>query len=276
MRNIMGFLPEKFKFQLILMCCILSLQSIPFSYALEPTKVAESLTEGMTVSVGLEFDSGDYGTTDTTDTWRIPVGLYYTKGAFFAGAEVPYIDAESTGNIIVRHTRMGTITSGSSSSASGLGDVNLYAGYRIPSKDSADTSYSVSAHVKLATADENEGLGTGEQDYAIEGGMVKKLATYSLFASIGYQFTGDSPTVDYDDVVYLNGGIAMPQKNGNQIGAMVDYSQATTSGFDDALELTGFINMPLENKRSIYMYLLLGLSDGSPDHGIGASYRFPL
>lgn len=251
---------------------------VPVSHALEPTRISESQTEGMSVSVGLEFDSGDYGTTDTTDTWRIPVGVAYTKDAFFAGANISYIEAESTGTIIINssRSRMGgvTTTSTTRTKTSGLGDLNLYAGYNFPAIGSGKINYSLSLHLKLPTANENKGLGTGEQDYSIEAGARKTIEKYNLFATLGYQKTGDSPTTNYDDVVYANVGVAMPWEKGKHIGAMVDYSQATTPGFDDALELTGFMNIPLENKRNIYIFALLGLSDGSPDYSIGVNYRF--
>ena len=249
----------------------------PTSNALEPGTAAAHKGEGMSISVGMEFDSGNYSTADTTDTWRVPFGLQYQKGAFFTGLSVPYISTKSTGTVILSGTsgkKKVTTTNSSTtvSKASGLGDLNLYAGYSFPASNGA-MSYTATARIKLATADENKGLGTGENDYALEAGLLNPLEKYSLFASIGYQINGDTATVNYDDTFYANAGISFPQSN-NKLGVMLDFAQAANPGFDDALQLTGFMNMPMANKRSLYLYAMHGLSDGSPDYGLGANYRF--
>ena len=254
---------------------------VPSAHALEASTPKTSALDGISLSVGLEFDSGDYGTADTTDTWRIPFSLQYQKGAFFAGASMPYIDTRSTGTIILSNNRnshqKGPVTRSSNTSvskASGFGDLTLSAGYRFPASEEDSLIYNISVHIKLATADENKGLGSGENDYAIEAGLSNYFDKYSLFASVGYQFNGDTATINYDNTLYANIGFGVPQSNGNQLGAMLDYSQAASAGFDDALELSGFIDIPVSSQRSLYFYLLTGLSDGSPDYGLGANYRF--
>ena len=242
--------------------------------ALERYKRGESPQDGISYTLGLEYEEGDYGTGNTTEVWRIPFGIDYRQGRFIAGGSISYVSAESSGNIIIGTNRMRTIVSTTSSSESGLGDVRLYAGYNIPARDSADKIYHVIGYIKLPTADENKGLGTGETDYAIEGGVLFKVDKAAIYTNLGYQFTGDTPTINYKDVFYASVSATLPQPSGNSVGASLDYSQSATPGFDDALDLTGYLNMPLQNKRSLYLYLQLGLTDGSPDYGAGASYRF--
>lgn len=254
--------------------CILFTMMIQPGFALERYKRGESPSDGVSYTVGLEYEEGDYGTGDTTEVWRIPVGLDYRKGQFLAGAYIPYISAESTGNITISSMRMRTVITSSSSDASGIGDLKMYAGYNIPAKGSPDQIYHVIGYIKLPTANENKGLGTGETDYAIEGGLLFKVDKAVVYTNLGYQITGDTPTTNYKDVLYANVSATLPQASGNSIGASLDFSQSATPGFDDALEITGYMNMPLENKRSLYLYLQLGLTDGSPDYGIGANYRF--
>jgi hypothetical protein len=260
----------RIKTSIIFLGCFLYATSV---FALVPTKSDTLLTEGITYSVGLEFDSGDYGTGDTTDTWRIPVGLNYSNGTYFAGATISYIDAESTGAVIISSkTRMRTITVSPDSNVSGMGDLRLYAGYNFPS--SGPENFYVSALVKLGTADENKGLGTGEDDYSLEGGMSTKMDKYKIFGSLGYQITGDSATIDYDNVFYADAGIADQRQDGRQLGIMLEFASAATPGFDDALELTGFMDAMLSNKRRLHLFVSLGLSNGSPDYGLGVNYYF--
>ncbi len=281
----MTILREINKKQQLLLIAIIFITCSPASYALDSAQSKLSSASNISVSVGLEYDTGDYGTTDTTDTWRVPVGVDYQKGAYFAGLSISYINTKSTGTITLSsgNSRMRNFTNSSSSTtsttvskASGMGDLNLYAGYHFPSGNAGKTDYSITAHIKLATADENKGLGTGENDYAIEAGLTNSLDKGTLFGSIGYQVNGDTATTNFDDIFYANAGISFPFKTEYRLGAMLDYAQAASPGFDDSLELSGFMNIPMENKRSVYLYALLGLSDGSPDYGIGMNYRFGL
>lgn len=262
----------------IILICLFSGFFLSTSKAKEPSEINTLLTDGMSASVGLEYDSGDYGTTSTTDTWRIPFGLHYSKGQYFGGLSLPYVSSKNTGNSIISssasHKKIISTRNTGSSTESGLGDLELYAGYIFPEKVGQEINYNITVRVKLATADENKGLGTGENDYAIEAGLLSPLSNFSLFASLGYQLNGDTATIKYDDVVYANGGITLPLEAGNNAGAMLDYSQAASAGIDDALGLTGFYNMKLTNKRSLYIYVMFGLSDGSPDYGLGTNYRF--
>jgi hypothetical protein len=253
---------------------------LPTAQAAE-VKKADSLPEnGLSVAVGLEYSSGDYGTVNTTDTWTIPLDLSYTKDDLYFGVNTSYISANSSGNVIISsssmHTRMLTTTTTTThTSVSGLGDVNLYAGYLFPVQ--ADTRYRLTAQLKLPTADEAKGLGTGEIDFSVEAGMLTRLeGTKRFFAGIGYQISGDSATTDYDNVVFGHAGISTQYKSGQRMGLMLEYAQTATPGFDDALELTGFFDMGMNNNDNLHFYALLGLTDGSPDFGAGIQYRHNL
>lgn len=263
-----------------LLVCLLFPLLITTGYTLEITRKGQSLTDGLSLSVGLEFDSGNYGTEDTTETWRVPFGLEFRKGQYFTGFTIPYISSESTGTLTVSGTsgsgmrsRNTSTSSTTVSKASGMGDLNVYAGYNFLPDDGGNTVYHVTARVKLGTADEDKGLGTGENDYAVEAGTLTRMVNSNVFASIGYQFTGDSSTTDYDNVLYVRLGASISKPERRQLGAILDYTQAATPGFDDSIELTGFMNIILPDKNNLYFYVLGGLSDSSPDYGAGVNYR---
>ena len=93
------------------------------------------------------------------------------------------------------------------------------------------------------------------------------------FASIGDQITGDTDTINYENSFYTNIGLLFDSKKQIQTGIMLDYSQAANPGIKDSIELTGFFNYSLEKKRSLYFYLVAGLSESSPDFGAGVNYR---
>lgn len=269
-------LREIYRLQQGLFLFLLYMFLISTGYSLERSAQVQHKIDGVSVSVSLEYDQGDYGTADTTNNWRVPLSLNYSQGDFFSSIDVSYISAQSTGTIIVisgSNKRPKTATSTTTSKVSGLGDVNLSAGYYLNSSSKSNTKYYVSADIKLATADENAGLGTGATDYAIEAGLNTEIDQLGFFASIGYQITGDSDTINYNNIFYTNIGMLFDSKKQIQPGIMLDYSQAANQGIKDSFELTGFFNYSLENKRSLYFYIVAGLSESSPDYGAGVNYR---
>jgi hypothetical protein len=260
--------------QLLLGFCLFGL--VVTCQAAERSDVGLSGTEGLSLTVGLEYERGDYGTPYTTDVWRIPVGIDYVQGRLSAGVSTAYLNAKSTGTITVssgrsRMSRVTTISSTTVSSASGMGDIDMYASYRLPTANEAEISYHVTGRIKHGTADENKGLGTGENDYALEAGLITKLAELYVYGNLGYQIVGDSATVNYDNVWYANAGTTYPLANQRSVGATLEVSQAATPGFSAPAQVTVFYNLGLAKQRAVYFYVLLGLSNGSPDSGVGVN-----
>lgn len=246
-------------------------------YAIEPSAVGIKQEEGLSWWLGLDYQSGDYGTPYTTDLWTIPVGLDYIQGPFSAGVSSSFMSASSNGVIIVsKMGGMGGISGAAETSASGIGDVNMYASYEFPKAKDSQITYHVTGLLKLGTADADKGLGTGENDYGVEGGLLMPYQKVYVFAILGYQVSGDSATTDYNNVWYGNAGATYPMGKGRKLGGMLSYSQAVTPGFDDPLDATVFYKQGLDKQRNLYLYFQMGLSDGSPDYALGASVSFPL
>jgi hypothetical protein len=232
---------------------------------------------GLAVSVGLEYEQGDYGTPYTTKLWRIPFGLSYSADDYSVGVSVPYLSAKSTGSIVVSSHGGSHMTSSHASStaqsAAGLGDITGYASYYLTNQDSNLETY-VTARIKLGTADEKKGLGTGGNDYSLEFSAEKTRAKQTYFGTVGYQITGDAAGIVYDNVLYGDVGIKTELSNSKGIGAAINYSQAAVAGADDYLDLTGFVTTELDKQRDVYFYVQAGLSNAAPDLGIGVNLRY--
>lgn len=263
--------------RLFLGLCLLALAGVAGSA--ERRDVGLSVLEGYSLTTGLEYESGDYGTSATTKLWRIPLALDYVNGRFSAGINTSYLNAKSSGVIVVGGmTHMGGVSRSISSvsSASGMGDVNMYTRYQFPQARDSDTVYHVTGRIKLGTADEQKGLGTGENDYAVEGGFLAPYQKVYVFGNLGYQISGDSATVNYDNVFYLNAGATYAIQAGRSVGAMLKISQAVNPAFDGPASLTLFLNQELDKQRIMFFYVMLGLSNGSPDTGAGVDITFRL
>ena len=249
--------------------------------ALERTRLGLVKESEFSLSTGLEYQQGDYGTPDSTSLWRIPISISYRETNFSFFASMPLLYATSEGDIIISNkTTMpkknvpppssGTETQ----TASGIGDITLSGTYYFMPDLRKETTYRLTGVLKLGTADETEGLGTGESDFSIEGGAVKHIDEYILSGTLGYEINGDSTTFNYNDVLYGAVGITKQLSMNKQIGSLLRFSQAVTDVSDEPLELSIFYSQPIAKTRDIYLYLSKGLSNGSPDFSLGGTIQF--
>lgn len=257
----------------------LLLQSVS---ALERARLDALETQESWLATGLEYERGDYESPDTTSLWRVPIEYGWRRGDFSMTASVPLLYAESDGAVTVstattrkrRGTNAPRATQTGSESTSGIGDIELAASYHLPADYRRELAYRVTGIVKFGTASSSDGLGTGENDFALEGGAVRQFDEYLVSGTLGYEFNGDADNFDYDEVFYGNLGAAIRLQGNRRAGATLYASESVVSGADDPLEITAFYQHPVSATRDLYFYLTRGLSDASPDVLLGARLRF--
>lgn len=234
--------------------------------------------KGLAVGVGLEYEEGDYDTGDTTELWRIPFSVSYSTEKWYLNATIPYLSAESDGALVVRSSthHISTRPARRGRTESGLGDITLSATRYLAYNRERNLEPFVRGRIKLGTADEDDGLGTGESDVAGEFGVNIWRKPNRYYAALGYELVGDPPGVDYDNVFYAYTGVSRRLNERQRIGVDLYYSESSTPGFDDALELSGYVNQRLDAQRTLHAYLLAGLTDGSPDWGGGVGLKWYL
>lgn len=162
-----------------------------------------------------------------------------------------------------------------SSTESGMGDVWLSATYAVPPLPTELGYLDLTGKVKLPTADEDDGLGTGEIDYTLQADYFKPLGNFTPYATLAYKIKGDPSGVDLKNVFYTSVGSGYRVSEEAIVGLSLDYQQAATTYGDDSLELFGYWTQKLSAQWSATFYAYLGLADGSPDQGLGLqlSYR---
>ncbi|MBN1295265.1 OmpA family protein [bacterium] len=79
----------------------------------------------------------------------------------------------------------------------GFGDVFVNLKARI--YDSEDWAFGALLQGKIATADEEDGLGTGEEDYGLSLLLTRTFASSRLHVNLGYRMVGEPDDVDFDD-----------------------------------------------------------------------------
>jgi len=261
--------------------------------ALERTRLGLVEQDESTLSTGLEYEQGDYGTPYTTSVWRLPFNYNWRHGDFSFFASLPLLYAESDGLITVsnktshRHggpmsgsmpgSMPGSTIASTGETASGIGDIRLAGSYFFPADYRNELVYRVTGIVKFGTASSSEGLGTGENDFALEGGAVKYIDEYIVSATLGYEINGDSDIYNYNDVFYGGVGVTKLLSGNRQAGVTLSASEAVTPVGEKPLLVTGFYRQPVSGRaRYLSFFAGTGLSDGSPDIILGMDILFGL
>lgn len=226
------------------------------------------------LGAGFHYSTGDYGSTvDTRITTLEATGRYET-GRMVYRASIPYLSVRG-GTQVIPGIGRADGTEVRSGSASGLGDVVLSATYSAYYDPASTFGLDLAGKVKVPTADENEGLGTGETDFAFLADVYKTFGQVTAFGGIGFHVMGDAPGLPLDNAWSMNVGATYKLDARDTVGAMLDTRQAVVPGGDPVREVTGFWMRRLERDWRAQVYGLLGLADGSPDFGFGLSFARP-
>jgi len=240
--------------------------------------VHPAMAEGtFRVGLGAQYTSGEYGGDEDIDQLYIPLLLGYDTQRLGVRLTIPYlrVGAPAQASVISRDGSRIVVEPGAGArdTDSGLGDVGasltLYDVYAAPTRG---LFVDLTGRVKLGTADEAKGLGTGETDYALEFSAYKRLGRALGVATLGYELNGDPPGLDLQDVWYGSLGGSVPWTERTRAGVFLDFSQSLLPGRDEPLELSFHLRRELDSKRRLSAFILTGLSDSSPDWGTGLAF----
>jgi hypothetical protein len=247
---------------------------------------AAQAADGFSGSVGVEYSSGDYGSDTETEILSVPVGAKYTTGDWILRASLPWMRVDGDANVVpglgeVSNTNPrgrgrgngngggGDPTVPTTGITSGIGDLRLTAIYAVPMQ--GDWGVDLSGQIKIATADEDKGLGTGANDYGVAVDLFRSFGDTTAFGGLGYAWLGDSDFIDVDSVLSGNLGVSHKMGERRSLGVVYDYRQPASEDSDDRSEVTGFYSFPTSEQSKMQFYATKGLSDGSPDWGAGVS-----
>jgi outer membrane putative beta-barrel porin/alpha-amylase len=234
---------------------------------------AQAQESPLTLGAGLHYSSGDYGTGSTTRITSLAATARYDSGPWTYRATVPYLRVDGDTSVI---PGVGPVRGGAGSSTeSGLGDIVLGATYAAYYDAASMFGVDLTGKVKLPTADENKGLGTGEADFAFLVDFYRTFDRVTGFAGIGYHILGDAPGLPLDNVWSANLGASYRIDERDSAGLSLDGRERVAPGSARQRELTAFFTRKLDRFWKAQAYALIGLADGSPDWGFGLSAARP-
>ncbi|OGR70522.1 MAG: hypothetical protein A2089_05020 [Elusimicrobia bacterium GWD2_63_28] len=242
----------------------------------EPPQEAGS-PEVWKFSSSFNYDTGKYGTPDRTNSVYIPFTLkrYFADGDL--SVTVPYLRQSSTGQVTwvggkpVRVDK--APRAAAASSESGLGDIMLRGTYALMREGQKAFDLGLAGRIKLPTAEENKGLGTGEMDGGAGLEFAKEInAGWTLLADAYYTIIGDPEGVDYNNQLALDLGFYKALNEDLGLTVIYETQSAIGDGGADPRSVSGTLSYAASAGLRFTGGLTLGLSDGSPDAGLSAGF----
>lgn len=228
--------------------------------------------DGLTLATGFDYSRGKYGGSTLTEITYIPFTAKYEAGPWLFKLTAPWLSITGPGSVVGGGDDRTVLRTGSATrtTASGLGDVVASAGRTVIENPSSGLLVDVIGKIKFATADSAKGLGTGENDYALQADVVKSFGSVSALGTLGYKVMGDPPGLNLRNVWYGSVGAAWKLSAATSAGVLFDARQSSIAGGNKQQEITVYAAHKLGATTRMQGYLVRGLANGSPDWGIGA------
>ena len=227
-----------------------------------------------TLGTGVDYNTGKYGTTSTTESVSVPFFAQYGTNTWSLGLTLPYLQVTGDDSVIVSGRQTGrrttTTTTSKRTTRSGLGDVLAFASRNLVAVEASNIGIDLAGRVKFGTASNN--MGSGKNDYAVQVSAFSYYGNFSPRIMIGYEVLGDTPDLPLNNVAYGSIGGSYFMSDLTSAGLEYKYAQrASDIGFEQR-ELTLFANREISAGRYLKFYAMKGYSDGSPDNGFGLSF----
>lgn len=232
----------------------------------------ESSTEvvsPLTYSVGGHYSEGKYTQQETSSLTYVPITMKYKTPRYQVKVSLPWLLLHGAGNEEVT----GQANNGTNK-VRGMGDVILQYKHYMPYQSWLASWVDVGLKLKLPTADEKKGLGSGQADFTFSIDTLTPYQSAVLFSKLGYRVRNDSDSVDYENGAIVEAGI-MQKWNNNRPGILFSHRESAFSERDLIQEVMLFNKTLFQHHRSLFYYIGAGLTDNSSDWMLGISLEFP-
>lgn len=247
--------------------------------------VCAAQADKWTLGSGIHYSTGDYGTGTETSILSVPLDIRYDRAQWTLRATIPYLEVDGASSVIPgvgsvnnanprRRGGGGAAAATGTGRASGVGDAVLSATHRTYYDAARQLGLDLTGRIKLPTADEDEGLGTGETDLGFQADAYKGFGRVTAFAALGYTLFGSSSAVPLRDVFNVTLGASYRLDPRDSVGIAYDQRDAVARGAAELSEVTLFWSRQLDQAWKTQAYFLVGLEDGSPDWGAGLTVGY--
>lgn len=234
------------------------------------TAIAPAAAAGdVSVSVSPAYAVGSFGQVADTRIYYVPLQLRYDRAPWSAAVTFSYLSVH--GPVILTAGGVSGSSTTTTSGRSGVGDTWLEGSYRI-SGDRGVPDFVPYIKSKLATAHADKGLGSGENDYESGVSLEWVLGTrWFPFLAAGYRWVGEPPGSRTRNIAVYQFGLSALVGGYHYLTGMFVGNQSALADSARAADLVFAWNRSPPTGLGVQAYVDIGLSDGSPDYGVGLS-----
>lgn len=232
------------------------------------------------LSVGAYYAKGDYGQHVDTSIYYVPFSYERHVGNWNLQVNAAHLEISGAGNVLVNVGGVGRnelepLDGSGLQSHKGIGDTVLSATYQIPSFSASAPFFDLGFEVKLPTANEDKGLGTGAYDYGVQIDSYQQVGRSTLFATLGYKSRGKSDLFDQmQDSLFLSLGVSRPLSERWSYGVIYDFREAASARSGETHELLPFVSFVLANEWTLMSYVVKGFTQDSADIAAGTQLNY--
>jgi hypothetical protein len=234
---------------------------------------APALAQGrarFSLGAGIHHSTGRYGASTSTEVLYVPLTARYGGVTGYLSLTAPYIAIRGRGEPVSG----GVVFDAEGDkevAASGLGDVIASGGLTILRGAEPWPWVDLAAIVKFGTADPEQQLGTGENDYALQADAYQRVGGWNWFATVGHKWPGSPDSIHFRNVFYGLAGASRPLTSAIRAGMMYSGQQPLTEGTDPQGDLAVFAAWTLSPAYSLQGYFSGGLTRASPERAAGVT-----
>jgi hypothetical protein len=221
----------------------------------------------LSLSTGLDYSIGDYGTADDTETWFLPITVKYQYSHYSFKLATAYLWVRGPQNVTPDGEPIpggGTVET-----TQGAGDVTASVTSEVLDERDYPLGLDLTGKVKFGTASASKALGTGENDYSVQASLYRSFGAWMPYLDLTYRWKGDPPGIDYHNVWYATAGASYRFNRTWSAGADYAWRERLTAGGDEISEATVYANYRINDSNKLNVYGVAGFSDASPDWGLG-------
>jgi len=157
-------------------------------------------------------------------------------------------------------------------SESGIGDTTIDLSYRLLEERGVIPEITLHGGLKIPTADEDKGLGTGKVDYLLGVDVSREVGIWSLEAGVTYNILGEPDEYELDNYLSGYGEIGNALSGNLELTVQLSGAQAASDESDGELALGMQLRYDMEEIGEFSAGVQKGLADGSPDYSVVIGY----
>lgn len=237
---------------------------------------AQGASAELSLTTGLDYSEGKYGSNLKTTQWTVPLVAKYEAEHWLAKLSLPYVRTHNVNPSAQGESLPCGGAANTPNDVEGFGDLVASGNYSI--YQGGGYVVDLGGKVKFATGDTDKCLSSGKNDYSLQADITRQAGPLTVFGTLGWTKKGDPTflgvTTDYRDPYFASLGGSYKISDAVAAGATYDYRQRLTSTGDPISELTLFTTYQQSKTFKIQCYLITGFSNASPDLGAGALATF--